>query len=491
MSDTETSRKSGLAVESFLERIKGESKAWEAQGTDAWSALVRLGSKSLKPGDEVVLAKRLHEEYPRLKRVLKEKKVGLGEFCMRAGLGTEGHYTKELHRMLLPPDKDPGKVRLRRSASKYRCLMSEMARVFDDSLSVLANRLMVGTSLHPAKVVVRNEVDGVQTMLQMIVDKVDSEFGLFQTFMETAVLKAEHAAEGGKCRWPQYDADFRVDYISPIGTELSLRRLRAEFCGDKSFDELDEEAWELIRADEDAASWAEIQAAMDTSRAYWEERVDGVVGFWFGGPDPQGCLQDDEFFYVPHAYLGDGMGVCNPIDRSLAPAARDRAIAQWREETLHGYAEYGLAPDDGWDDVAQQPRGQTSSLATAKYHAWLVAYPAPDHSRLMPMLLIPVEEYGPLLGPLDAVTLSGLRHVYWVGPDGEAITFFERIKSLIGLQPGEPNAILDGLRATAPWLSKNPFMKMKAKRSEDLALLQQSCSDLANSLPGKAGNSKA
>lgn len=482
MSDTETSRKSGLAVESFLERIKGESKAWEAQGTDAWSALVRLGSKSLKPGDEVVLAKRLHEEYPRLKRVLKEKKIGLGEFCMRAGLGMEGHYTKELHRMLLPPDKDPSKVRLRRSASKYRCLMSEMAQVFDDSLSVLANRLMVGTSLHPANAVVRNEVDGVQTMLQMIVDKVDSEFGLFQTFMETAVLKAEHAAEGGNCRWPQCEAEYRVNNVSPIGEELSRRRWLAKspLFDDKPFDELDEEAQKLIRDDEDAASWAEVEVAMDTSRAYWEKPI-----------DESGCLQDDEFFYVPHAYIGDGLGVCNSPDKSLAPAARDRGIAQLKEYALSDYAKFGLAPDDGWDEVAQQPRGQTSSLAhsRASDHAWLVAYPAPDNSRLMPMLLIPFQEWL-FLKPLDAVTLSGLRHAYWVGPDGAVMTFFDRIKSLIGLRPGEPNAILDGLRATAPWLSKNPFMKMKARQSEELALMQSLCSDLANGLPDKASNNQ-
>lgn len=494
MNDKEVLSTPAPAAEYVFARLKGESKAWEAQGKDAWSALARLRG-NLPPGDEVVLAKRLYDEYRRLKLVLKEQKVGIGEFCMRAGLGMEGHYTKELHRMMLPPDKDASKVRLRRSAVKYRCLMSEMARVFGESRSVLANRLMVGTSLHPANAIVRDEVDGLQTSLQKIVDEVDSEFGLFQTFMETAVLKAEHAAERGKCRWPQYDADYRVDHISPVGEELWLRRFRAESScfDDKPFDQLDKEAQELIRADEDAASWAEAEAAMDTSRAYWEQRVDelgNTYTFWLGGPTPSGCLQDDEFFYVPHAYIGDGVGVSNSPDKSLAPAAHDRGIAQLKEWILSDYAEYGLRPDDGWDDVTQQPRGQTSSLkhSRANHHAWLVAYPAPDNTRLMPMLLIPVEECGPILVPLDAVTLSGLRHAYWVGPDGEVMTFFERIRSLIGLRPGEPNAILEGLRATAPWLSKNPFMKMKIRRSEELALMHRF---LLNGLPGKASNNQA
>lgn len=488
-SDKHLSSKPAMTVVSEL--FQAEKNKWEAQGRDAWSRLEQLGSNNLPRGDEVALARKLHEAFPRLKQQLKEQGIGLGDLCLIAGLGTDGDYSKELHRMMLPPGKDSAKVRLRRSASKYRSLIAVMARASGQSSSSLANRLMVGTSLHPATAEVRDEIEAVQAALQAIVDAVDDEFGLLRTFLETAELKAKYALEGSKCRWPQYDADHRVEYVSPIGEELSNRRVAITLDDDGSLivDEPDEESQQLIREDEDAASQAELELTMDTRRAYWERTVDeegGVDQFW-RGPTPSGCIQDDEFFYVPHAYLGDGEGVCNPIDEKLAPAARDRAIADLRESVLEDFKKWGVRPVDDWDEQAKQPRGQTSSLpaARAHYHAWLVAYPAPDNGRLMPMLYIAIEECGPYLVPLDVVTLSSLRQTYWVGPEGEVATFFERIKSLIGMRPGEPKAILDGLRATAPWLRWNPFMKMEAKRAEELAALQKFCSDLASGFPGK------
>jgi hypothetical protein len=230
---------------------------------------------------------------------------------------------------------------------------------------------------------------------------------------------------------------------------------------------------------------AELELAMDTTKAYWEPTLDGgAADAFLGGPAVFGCIQDDEFFYVPHAYIGDGLGIWEPVDENTAPAVRNRTIAELRERVLEGFKQYGPSPVDGWDEAAQAPRGQTTSGQVgnnwASWHAWLVAYPTPDNGRLIPMLYIAAEEGGPILVVLDLVTLSSLRQTYWVGPDGEVATFFERIKSLIGVRPGEPQAILDGLRATAPWLRWNPFMKMEAKRKEELALLQKFCGDLTN-----------
>lgn len=493
MNDHESHKRpsSKPAMTVVSELFQAEKNKWEAQGRDAWSRLEQLGSNNLPRGDEVALARKLHEEFPRLKQQLKERGVGLGDLCLSAGLGTDGDYSKELHRMMLPPDKDAAKVRLRRSASKYRSLIAAMAKASGQSSSSLANRLMVGTSLHPATAGVRDEIEMVQAALQATVDTVDEEFGLLRTFLETAELKAKYALEGSKCRWPHYDADYRVGYVSPIGEELSNGRYGIAFDDDGNVvvNEPDEESQQLIREDENAASQAELDLTLDTSRAYWERKLDedGGVDQFLQGPTPSGCIQDDEFFYVPHAYLGHGEGVWSQIDEKLAPAAKDRAIADLRERVLKDFTQYGERPADGWDEQAKKPLGQTSSLpnAGANYHAWLVAYPAPDNTRLMPMLYIAVEECGPALVPLDVVTLSSLRQTYWIGPAGEVATFFERIKNLIGLRPGEPQAILDGLRATAPWLRWNPFMKMEVKRTEDLALLQKFCGDLTNRFPGK------
>lgn len=464
------------STNNFLKRLQDESRAWELDGKDAWSALLRLGSKPLPPGDEVVLGKRLHAELPRLKSELKKQGVGLGDFCLRAGLGVEGQYSKELHRMILPPDRDPAEVRLRRSAMKYRRLLSEMARVLNQSRSALANRLMLGTSLHPATAVIRDEVDQIQSMLQTVVDAVDAEFRLFQTFMETAALKAEHAGAGGGCRWPQYEAEYRAWQFAPADQDEG--------------NAIDLEHWQEPIASVSAFA-AEREAAMDISRAFWQEaptKRNKSYESWTWGPTSSGCLQDDEFFYVPHAYLGYGDGLCNMVDSKLTPIERDSAVAGLRESALRDFEKYGPAPVDGWDEVTQKPSGQTSSMgdAHANYHAWLVAYPSPDNTRLMPMLLMPVEECGPILVPLDAVTLLGLRNAYWVGTDGQTSTFLERIKSLIGYQPGHPAAILEGLRRTAPWLRYNPFMKMTRQKSTEMELMQEFCKGLLQ----QAGNLK-
>lgn len=111
--------------------------------------------------------------------------------------------------------------------------------------------------------------------------------------------------------------------------------------------------------------------------------------------------------------------------------------------------------------------------AMARYHAWLIAYPSPDNSCLMPMLLVPVEECGPVLIPLDVVTLAALRDAFWVAPDGEVEEFLVRIKRLIGYLPGQPKVILEGLRRTAPWLKRNPFMKMKEERAREREYVRQ------------------
>lgn len=124
----------------------------------------------------------------------------------------------------------------------------------------------------------------------------------------------------------------------------------------------------------------------------------------------------------------------------------------------------------------------------AHYHAWLVVYPSPDNTTLMPMLLVPVEECGPILIPLDAIALKALSHAYWVSPDGQTSTFLDRIKSLIGYQPGQPRLILESLRRTAPWLSRNPFMKIKAEKEQNQEYMRRFCMALAVEEPGQSIN---
>ena len=470
------------ATQLILTRVQDESRKWEADGKDAWSALKRLGAKDLPRGDEVILARNLYRELPRLKRELKKQGTKLGSFCEKAGLGSVGNYSKELHRMMLAPDAQPEKVRVRRGASKYRWLLEAMARVFRVSCSTLAHQLMSGMSLHPANAEVREETEEVQGMLQGLVNTVDKEFSLFALFMETAALKSKHAAEGGSCRWPQWEAEWRASVFElpapSLPEEQIAEILHGLFVGNQFPCAAPQRTPEQLRDADAARRAAEREAAMDPARAYWEKPVskrDSAYEVWLYGPTPSGCWMDDEFFHVPHAYLGYGAGVLNPIDPTLGYREHATEIERLRDDALRVFEQYGPAPDDDWDEVAQKPRGQTSSMdqAMAHYHAWLVAYPSPDNSCLMPMLLVPVEECGPVLIPLDVVTLAALRDAYWVAPDGQVEKFLVRIKRLIGYLPGQPKVILEGLRRTAPWLRKNPFMKMKEEMEREREYVRQ------------------
>lgn len=465
------------ATQLILTRVQNESRKWEADGKDAWSALKRLGAKDLPRGDEVILARNLYREFSHLKQELKKQGTKLGSFCEEAGLGSAGNYSKELHRMMLAPDAQPEKVRVRRSASKYRWLLEAMARVFRMSCSTLAHQLMSGTSLHPANAEVREETEEVQGMLQGLVNTVDKEFSLFALFMETAALKSKHAAEGGSCRWPQREAEWRARVFELPG-EQSADILREFFVDDQSPSAVPQRTSEQLRDADVARRAAEREVAMDPARAYWEKPVskrDSAYEVWLCGPTPSGCYMDDDFFHVPHVYLGYGAGVLNPIDPTLGYREYATQLERLKDDALSVFEQYGPAPDDDWDEVAQKPRGQTSSMdqAMAHYHAWLIAYPSPDNSCLLPMLLIPVEECGPVLIPLDVVTLAALRDTHWVAPNGQIEKFLVRIKRLIGYLPGQPKVILEGFRRTAPWLKKNPFMKMKEEMEREREYVRQ------------------
>ena len=116
--------------------------------------------------------------------------------------------------------------------------------------------------------------------------------------------------------------------------------------------------------------------------------------------------------------------------------------------------------------------------AAAHYHAWLIIYPSPDHSGVMPMIYIAVEECGPIIVPLDAVTLSAMRRMYWVEDDQTVITWLDHIKRLLLVDAGR--GILDRLRRTAPWLAQNPLLKMERQYSRDMAALKALYTSLGN-----------
>ena len=439
-------------AQSIIQSGLATSRLWKKQGEDAWSALKKLGQHNLPDGDEIILAKNIYSEYAALKECLKEKGIKRGEFCEK--IVTVGS-SKELDRMMLAPDADPRRKRVRKSAIKYKNLLEGMMEVFDTDRTRFINRLMKGTSLRKNNFASNDEVDEIQRLLEAIVSKVDKEFEIFETFKETAVLKAAHAKKGGKCRWPQGDADWRGHFVPP-------------------------QFWSSNNEVQN-----EIEAAQDVRFAYWAKPLlQRDVSFWVSGQE-SGCWMDDEFFHVLHAYLGYGAGIffkmnylgLHPGEEESVdhkPEQINEALEKLEKDASIDFATYGKKPNDEWDDALGQPYGQVSSMkdSAAHYHTWLIIYPSPDSDTVLPMLLIPCEEGGPFLIPLDSCTLASMRGNYWVDPDGTTEEFLERFKRIFLFRENDDDVLLQGLRRTAPWLKNNPFVKMKEKHEREILALR-------------------
>ncbi len=136
--------------QAFIKRLEESNLAREAEGRDAFNSLRRLRGEKLPPGDETIVARHLYDELPALKRHLRAKGMGIGEFCSRHNITDASESSKELHRLTLPAGKDPNAVRLRRAAGKYCLLIEAISKVTNESASSLADRVLMGTSLHPA-----------------------------------------------------------------------------------------------------------------------------------------------------------------------------------------------------------------------------------------------------------------------------------------------------------------------------------------------------
>ena len=433
----------------FLKRVEESNLARETEGRDALSNLRRLGGEKLPHGDEVIIARHLYDELTRLKLHLHAKGMGLGEFCSHYRIADVSESSKELHRLTLPPSKDPKKIRLRRAAGKYRLLIEAISKVTGESRSSLADHVLMGTSLHPMKQHGSlSEAEKLQVALQRIVEIVDGEFGLYAKFMETASLKANHIANGGTEHWPLQEA---------------------------TRDLLTHEEYEL-----------ELRNALDPRFAFWEKGIgyedwkrtfgDTISGTDFPNPQCSGALQDTSFFFIPHAPLGV-IEFANLPRRKSDPAKYVIAVKEqldgWRkfcEGTGRSLVAEQYSVKDEWDSESLRPLGQFGVGICGNYFAWLIIYPAHDGSRLMPMLYIAHEEGGPYILPLDARNLEIFRDAIWLN-ETEDSTVFDRIKELLVCRTGTPMSIMDGFRRTAPWFDHNPFFKMKQHHDDELKML--------------------
>lgn len=445
---------SGQIAMSLIDRVQESNRARETEGRNAWSNLKRLGGQKLPVGDQVTIARHLYDEMVAVRKKLRSQNTGIGKFCIKYKISDASESSKELHRLILPPDKDPAKVRLRRSAGKYRQLISGIGDAMGEDPITVADRVLRGTSLHPARMDDLSETEMVQVALQRIVDKIDYDFGVREKFMDIAELKIRHLTEGGTNHWPLWGP--------MIGSDPSA---------------------------EDIQNYErEFGDAIEKRFAFWKRTHDAVLPaadyMWWPMAYESGVLQDNDFFYVPHTALGF-IEYANLPSRRKSPAmyglAVQTTVRRWQEidENQGSRISDRWAVTDEWDEEAQRPIGQvdpTSSRGTD--FAWIVIYPMPGGLRLMPMLYVPHEEGGAYLLPLDVRNLEIFREAIWIG-ESEHMTVFDRIKKLLSRSsPDSRSVIEEGFRRTAPWLDHNPFFKMRRQRHDELQMLRAFCHQL-------------
>lgn len=445
-----------LVYEQAIRKLRLSHRWRAADGRSALGELNRaaygdttgLGRRKLSIEDASVLAGRLDGFLQEVAPRLKELHVSRGELCRRAGLCGRPikdaadrlpEDAKELHRLTLPPGTDPRRRGIRVGPEKYLELIKVLAEVLSENLEVVADRLLSDTSLHPKAVGERSDMEKAQSRLQRIVNEIDLDFDLMKSFRRTAELKSKWIGEGSQVSWPLWDFS---DLYEDGGSAEDLEAYRAE---------------RVVAADPN-------QAFYRRSKYFGRRRTEGE--WWLFGFET-GALQDDEFFYVPHAPLGHVLMWDLP-DRRTDRVAYELAVKRQVRDIRRNPADLAL-PHDDWDAAAACPTGQTGALTRnwrLQGFFWLLAYPHPDGNRLVPTLYQAGEEGGAYMVPLDMEALETLSDAVWVSPT-EHCSVVDRLAALLvdvgedGLNPIERN-----MRRTATWLVDNPILKLQRERED-------------------------
>lgn len=328
------------------------------------------------------------------------------------------------------------------TVEKYVFFISALSAALGVSVNEIAEPILRGTRFHQSSNTEHefSDLEKIQVALQNIVDELDREFGWFETYRRTARLKCQGVKAGEKVCWP-LDDPFPSTELYPSEEARETYRKAFEMAADPN------------------------QAFMRRNR-YYGTRRDDMDWYLYGFET--GALQDDEFFFVPHSPLGHLL-LWDLPDRKKNPAAHYQAVDGQVSVIQAADGATHSTPIDEWDLAKRMPYGQTSGRGVnqaLQHHFWLLAYPHPDGSRLVPTLYEPGEEGGAYLLPLDLVGLAMLADAVWVSPTSRC-SALERLKQLFRDQDENgQSAIERDLRRTSGWLAENPILKREADRQE-------------------------
>ena len=375
----------------------------------------------------------------------------LGVLCEKAFGATS---SRELYRLRLAEGEDPGKKQLRRSLGAYRLLAQAVAAMTGEPQTKVLRELVGWTRFDELQVhmVEWDRIDAVAAHLQDLVDRLNDEFRWDELYQRTAQIRL---ASKGKLTWPLQPNE----YHEPSPQEIAAKE----------------------------SEWFErkLQASLDSARMYYAGQSTLTPSSLSKQYFDNDQLQDEQFFFVPHAKVGYVIAWDLP-KRSEDPlryyVERSESIA-WEREEPDGMRE----PEIGWDAEHKEPKGHVDGGArvycgsTTQSYAWLIAYPSPlDHGTIVPALYRPGEETGAWLMPLDRSTLAAVEDGIWLDRKNDS-TLIERLEVLLGADQTDGICPLErDLRFSGSWLALNPVLSWDARQRER----QQNMLNRARSSPG-------
>lgn len=424
----------GLQAAQLMDRLRAATARRAGDERRFANALKRQHVDHLSADEAIQLAKNMDAILSNRKAQIGRR---LGVLCEKAFGATS---SRELYRLRLAEGEDADKKQLRRSLGPYRILAQAVAAMTGEPQTRVLRELVGRTRFDElqARMATWDRIDSVAIHLQDLVDRLNDEFRWDELYQRTAEVRL---ATGGKLTWPLLSNEYHEPSAFEIAageTELFERKLLA---------------------------------SVDPARMYYADRSElaasSIAKQYFDNDQ----LQDERFFFVPHARVGYLIAWDLP-KRSEDPLdyhiQRAKSIA-WEREEPDGMKE----PEIGWDAERQEPKGHVDGGAriycgsTTQSYAWLIAYPSPlNHGTIVPALYRPGEETGAWLMPLDRSTLAAVEDGIWLDRENDS-TLIERLEVLLGADQTDGMCPLErDLRLTGSWLALNPVLAWEARQRE-------------------------
>lgn len=430
-SHTPMDKATSLQAAQLMDRLRAAPARRAADERSFTKALKRQHVNHLSADEAVQLARNMNVILNKRKATIGRR---LGVLCEKAFGATS---SKELYKLRLAEGEDPGTKRakeLRRSFGPYRVLAEAVAALTDEPQTKVLRELVAETRFDElqAKMAKWDRIDIVAAHLQDLVDRLNFEFRWDRLYERTVQVRL---VSGGKLTWPLQPNE----YYEPFDdSEIFERKLRA---------------------------------SVDPDRMYFAGPPEHAVSSFAKSFFENDQLQDERFFFVPHAKIGYVIAWDLP-KRSEDPIGyhneRARSIA-WEREEPDGMKE----PEIDWDAARNEPKGHVDGGArihcgsTTQSCVWLIAYPSPlNDGTVVPALYRPGEDTGAWLMPLDRNTLAAVEDGIWLDRENDS-TLIERLEVLLGADQTDGICPLErDLRLTGSWLAFNPVLAWETRQLE-------------------------